>query len=65
MSFKQYDRRPSFLDIELSNVIVKLPRNDGHTEKLEIREEGLGGVECETRESEEVLAKNLRKKWPV
>jgi len=46
-------------------VHLKFPRNDGHTEKLEIKKEGLGGVQWKTRESEEVLTKNLRKKWPV
>jgi transposase len=48
--------------IKLKHLYLKLPRNDGHTEKLEIKRERLGGVQWRIRESEEVLTKNSRKK---
>ena len=41
---------------------MKFPQSDGHTEKLEIKEEGLGGVQWKTRENEGVLTKSSRKK---
>jgi len=41
---------------------MKFPQSDGHTEKLEIKEEELGGVQWKTRENEEVLTKNSREK---
>lgn len=41
---------------------MKFPQNDGHAEKLEIKREGLGGVQWKTRESEGVLTKSSRGK---
>ena len=44
---------------------VKFPQSDGHTEKIEIKKEGLGGVQWKTKEREGHLTKNSRKKQPV
>ena len=41
---------------------MKFPQSDGHTEKLEIKKERLGGVQWKTKESEGLLTRNLRKK---
>jgi hypothetical protein len=38
------------------------PQKDGHTEKIEIKKEELGGVKWETRENEEALTRNSSKK---
>jgi hypothetical protein len=46
-------------------VIVKFPQSDGHTEKLAIKKEGLGGVQWEKRENEEVLTRDLSKEESV
>jgi len=40
---------------------MKFPQIDGHTEKLEIKQEGLG-VDWKIRENEGVLTKSLRRK---
>lgn len=47
---------------ELPSESVKFPQSDGHTEKLEIRKEGLGGVQWKIKENDEHLTKNSRKK---
>ena len=44
---------------------MQFHQSDGHTEKLEIKKEGLGGVQWKIRESEERLTRNSRKKQPV
>jgi len=41
---------------------LEFPQNDGHTEKLEIKKEGLGGVQWGKREDGGVLTENSRKK---
>ncbi|GEM_PF-3100664 len=41
---------------------MKFPQSDGHTEKLEIKEERLGGVQWKTRKREGPLTRNSRKK---
>jgi hypothetical protein len=43
-------------------ILVKFPQSDGHTEELEIKEEGLGGVLWGTRKREGRLTRDLRKK---
>jgi hypothetical protein len=44
---------------------VKFPQSDGHTEKLEMKKEGLGGVPWKTRKTGERLIRNLRRKQPA
>ena len=49
-------------DRSLEHYLVTFPQSDGHTEELEIKEEGLGGVRWKIRESGEVLTKSSRRK---
>ena len=47
--------------LHLHKVRLKFPQSDGHTEKLEIKEERLGGVQWKTRKREGPLIRNSRK----
>ena len=41
---------------------MQFPQSDGHAEKLEIKKEGLGGVQWGTRKNEGALTKSSNKK---